>query len=208
VKRIDFSSDRIIGISDGVFAVAMTLLVLDLKLPALVPSADHNVLAAALTKQIPRFISWILSFAILCRLWIIHHGLMRAGDTRSWRFLTWNLIFLSAVAFIPFPTSLLSEHHDQALSVIVFSATYLVASLALVGMAVAYRRQTRSAGAATEESSVARIAAIMVAVALSSCLLALVHPWLGVLIWAVYPFASAVDRRSSHPAASQAGDGG
>jgi uncharacterized membrane protein len=185
----------------------MTLLVLDLKLPPLGPSADRGVFAAALVEQIPRFISWILSFAILCRLWITHHALMRTGNARSWRFLTWNLVFLGAVSFIPVPTSVLSEHHDQVFSVILFSATYLVAGLALGGMAVAHRGQARSAGGATEESSVARAVAIVVAVALSSCLLALVHPWIGVVIWAVYPFASAVGRRERHPAASRVGDG-
>ena len=208
MKQNDFSSGRIIGISDGVFAIAMTLLVLELKLPALDPSADSSVFAAALMEQVPGFIAWILSFAILCRLWIIHHGLMRTGNTRSWRFLAWNLVFLAAVSFIPFPTSLLSKHPDQVVSVVVFSGTYMVASFALFGMAVSYRRQTGSAGSATEGSSVARLVAILVAVALSSCLLALVHPWLGVLIWVLYPFASAVGRRSRHPVASQTGDGG
>ena len=207
MKQSDFLSGRIIGISDGVFAIAMTLLVLELKLPALDPSEDPSAFAAALMDRVPGFISWILSFAILCRLWIIHHGLMRTGNTRSWRFLAWNLVFLAAVSFIPFPTSLLSEHHDQVLSVVVFSATYLVAGFALGRMAVEYGRQSTSAAVATEESSVARLVAILVAVALSSCLLALIHPWLGVLIWAVYPIASAVGRSTRHPAASQAKDG-
>ncbi len=199
VKQSAFSSGRINALSDGVFAIAMTLLVLDLKLPPLDPSADRGVVTAVVVEQFPRFVSWILSFAILCRLWITHHGLLRTGDTRSSSFMTWNLVFLGVIAFIPFPASFMSEHHDQALSVFIVSATYLVAGLALAAMAVAYRKQLETAGASTVEHSVARVVAIIVATALISCLLALFYPWLGVLIWVVYPFASALGVRMRFP---------
>ena len=199
MKQSTFSPGRINSLSDAVFAIAMTLLVLDLKLPPLDPSAGRSVFTADVVEQFPRFISWILSFAILCRLWIIHHGLLRTGNTRSPSFMTWNLVFLGAIAFIPFPASLLSEHHDRAFSVFIFSATYLVAALALAAMAVAYRRQLESAGASTEVRIVARAVAIIVATALISCLLALFHPWLGVLVWMVFPFASALGARMRTP---------
>ena len=205
MKQSAFSSGPINSLSDGVFAIAMTLLVLDLKLPPLDPSAGRSVVTAALVEQFPRFISWILSFAILCRLWITHHGLLATGKTRSTRFMTRNLACLGAVSFIPFPTSLLSEHYDRAFSVFIFSATYAVAGLALAAMAVEYRKQLASEGALTEELSVARAVALILATASISCLLALIRPWLGVLTWAAYPFASAVVRRG--PGDSPAGDG-
>lgn len=210
MKQSDFTVGRINALSDGVFGVAMTLLVLDLKLPPLDESVDRSVLGAALVEQIPRFISWILSFAILCRLWIIHHGLLRTGNTRPRRFMTWNFVFLGAIAFIPFPTSLLSEHYDQALSVFIFSATYAVASLALAGMAVAYRRQLESAGASSEDiaKTATRVVAMILAIALISSLLALFRPWLGVLIWVVFPFASALGSRLRTAENASAGDGG
>jgi uncharacterized membrane protein len=131
MKQGAFSTGRINSLSDGVFAIAMTLLVLDLKLPPLDPSAGRSVVTAALVEQFPRFISWVLSFAILCRLWITHQGLLTTGTTRSPSFMTWNLVFLGAIAFIPFPTSLLSEHHDRALSVFFFSGTSAVTALLL-----------------------------------------------------------------------------
>ena len=199
MKQTAFSSGRINALSDGVFAIAMTLLVLDLKLPPLEPLADRSVVTAFVVEQFPRFVSWILSFAILCRLWIIHHGLLRTGNTRSSSFMTWNFVFLGVIAFIPFPASFISEHHDQALSVFIFSATYLVAGLALAAMAVAYRKQLETAGASTEERSVARSVGIIVATALISCLLALFDPWLGALVWVAYPFASALGARMKIP---------
>jgi len=192
VKQSDFALGRINALSDGVFAIAMTLLVLDLKLPPLESAGDGDSVSAALVEQFPRFISWVLSFAILCRLWITHHLLSRAGDTRSRTFMTWNLLFLGAIACIPFPTSLLSEHHDQALSVFIFSATFAVAGLALAGMAVAYRKQLESAETLGDEKSVARVVTIILATAGISSLLALIHPRLGVLIWVIYPFVSVI----------------
>ena len=192
MKQSSFSVSRLNSLSDGVFAIAMTLLVLDLKLPPLEASADQRVVSTALVEQIPRFISWILSFAILCRLWIVHHALLSTGDTRSRSFMAWNLAFLGVIAIIPFPTSLLSEHHDQPLSVFIFSATYAMAALALAGMAVAYRRQLESEGASSVEMAVARNVALILAIALISSLLAVYRPWLGVLVWVLYTFASAV----------------
>ena len=77
MKQTVFSTARLKSLSDGVFAIAMTLLILDLKLPPLGLTTDRGVFTADLVAQIPRFISWILSFAILCRLWIINHGLLQ-----------------------------------------------------------------------------------------------------------------------------------
>ncbi len=207
MKQTSFSAARLISLSDGVFAIAMTLLVLALELPPLGITADGSVFTAALVAQFPRFISWILSFAILCRLWITHNGLLSTGKTRSRRFMAWNLVFLGTIAFIPFPTSLLSEHHDRALSVFIFSATYAVAGLALAGMAVAYRRQLETAGTSRESTAAVTAVIIILATALISCLLALFHPWLGVLIWVVYPFASMLAVRAKAPDNSSAGDG-
>ena len=207
MKQTVFSTDRLKALSDGVFAIAMTLLVLELKLPAELDDAS-GAFTAALVAQIPHFVSWILSFAILCRLWIVSHGLLSTGTTRSRRFMTWNLVFLGAIAFIPFPTALVSEHYDQALSIFIFSATYAVAGLALAGMAVAYRRELETARAASESRNVARAVIIILATALISCSLALFRPWLGLLIWGIYLFASMLVVPARDPDKSPAGDDG
>ena len=146
-KPSEFDAGRISAISDGVFAIAMTLLVLDLKLPDLEIGMSREDFATVTLRQAPRFVSWLLSFAILARLWMMQYGLLVEGDTRSRGFVGWTFVFLGAVSFTPFPTSLLSEHHDQALSTIVFSATLAVAAIALLGMA-SIERQRRQASAA------------------------------------------------------------
>jgi len=193
VKHSGFDPGRISALSDGVFAIAMTLLVLDLEVPDLVADSDSVQFATALVEQAPNILSWLLSFAILCRLWIIQHDLLAEGDTRSRGFLAWNFLFLGCVSLIPFPTSLLAEHHNQALSVIVFSTVFATAGVALAAM--------RSALSSGEESDtqrrrpVSRSSALLLATAATSCGVAIFQPTLGALVWFTYPISAAVIRR-------------
>jgi TMEM175 potassium channel family protein len=187
MKQKWFNTTRIGGISDGVFAIAMTLLVLELKLPEMEVSVPQPVFLNAIIKQLPHFISWIISFAILCRLWIIHHALLEQGDSKSRHFTSFNFIFLGVISFIPFPTSLISQHPDQPLSVVIFSLTYLVAWVAMIGM---WRSQKKEDAEAFESSSekqfVRRIIVLMPLIVLASCLLAMIEPRLGVLVWVIF----------------------
>lgn len=102
-RQSKFDVGRVSAISDGVFAIAMTSLVLDLKLPELEIGVSREALAAVVLQQGPRFASWLLSFAILARLWIVQHALLVTGDTRSRGFMSWTFLFLGAVSFTPFP---------------------------------------------------------------------------------------------------------
>ena len=195
VSAKTFDPGRISALSDGVFAIAMTLLVLNLQAPDVAPPSDPSVFTRGLAGQLPGFISWLLSFAILCRLWTMHYDLLVDGDTRSSGFLAWNFVFLGAVSFIPFPTALLAEHPEQLLSVVVFSSTYVVAGLALGRM-----RHVGDRDATSEYVSPTRVPAshamlLIVATALLSCLLALAEPRLGALLWFSYPLTGGLVRR-------------
>ena len=198
-----FDPGRISALSDGVFAIAMTLLVLNLQAPDVALSSEPSVFARVLADQLPGFVSWLLSFAILCRLWTVHHDLLAEGDTRSGGFVAWNFVFLGAVSFIPFPTSLLAEHPEQLLSVVVFSSVYVVAGLALGRM-----RRVGDAGAASEHAASSRVRAshamlLILATAFLSCLLALAEPRLGALLWFSYPITGGLVRRHDRRASAQ-----
>jgi uncharacterized membrane protein len=196
MKQSTFDAGRVSALSDGVFAIAMTLLVLALKLPDLGPGLGRDAFAAALLEQAPRFASWLLSFAILCRLWISQHALLAEGDTRSRGFVGWTFLFLGAVSFIPFPTSLLSEHHDQALAVVIFSATLAAAGIALVGMRrVEQRHRPTNARPSAAGRSAERLVVILLATAAVSSGLAVFSPGLGALVWVAFPVAAALAGR-------------
>lgn len=192
VKQTAFKPGRISALSDGVFGIAMTLLVLNLRLPDVGPLTEAGALATGLARQLPRFLSWLLSFAILCRLWIVHHALLADGDTRTTRFTIWNFVFLGAIAFIPFPTSLLAEHPDQLVSVIVFSATFVVAGIALGGME---RSLEKSGVSDMSAGRFSRSTLLLVGTAALSCALAVVKPQLGAAVWFSYPITGGLVKR-------------
>ena len=194
MKTSGFDPGRLSALSDGVFAIAMTLLVLNLRLPDLGSHPEPSAFAAGLVDQLPRFVSWLLSFAILCRLWTVHHDLLAEGDTRTRGFAAWNFVFLGAVSFIPFPTSLLAEHPNNLLSVVVFSATYVVAGVALGRMWRVLEGSRTVDGAAPRRRGMSRAMVLILATAAGSCVLAFIDPRLGAAVWFTYPFTGQIMR--------------
>ena len=191
-----FKEERISAISDGVFAIAMTLLVLDLKLPELGEAVSRQVFGRAVMAQLPHFLSWIISFSILCKLWITQHALLDDGQKKSKGFTNLNFVFLAAISFIPFPTSLIAEHSDQPLSIIIFSSTLLVAWIALVGMWRSLVKKDQASDKRGEEKrSVKGVIILLPIIAIAACLLALIKPSIGVLVWIALPFATIIVRQ-------------
>ena len=102
----DVSSDRLKAFSDGVFAFAITLLVLTINIPQ--PQALHGSLLAALLSQKPSYLAYVLSFVIVGHTWLNHYT-MFSYITRSNRALAiLNLLLLMNIAVLPFPTALLA----------------------------------------------------------------------------------------------------
>jgi len=97
--------------SDAVFAIAMTLLVIEVHVPEIHVRSDA-MLGQALLDLLPKYIGFVVSFLVVGRFWVGHHtvmGLLNAVDRR----LVWiNLLFLMAVAFMPFPTAVFSDYNE------------------------------------------------------------------------------------------------
>jgi uncharacterized membrane protein len=102
---------RIEALTDGIFAVAMTLLVLDLRLQA-APGIDDVGLRLALLGLLPKLESYVISFLVLCVFWLGHHRLMHLVRGVDQLFLWRNLLFILFITFVPFTTSLMGEHRD------------------------------------------------------------------------------------------------
>ena len=121
---------RIEAFSDGVFAIAITLLVLDLKVPHGVPQGP--TLGQALIAQWPTFAAYLTSFATIGIMWINHHYLFTVIRRSDHNLLILNLLLLLMVTFIPYPTSLLAEyfnHPGERLAVILYAGSFLVIAL-------------------------------------------------------------------------------
>ncbi len=192
MKQSTFKTGRICAISDGVFSIAMTLLVLGLKLPDPGPDIASDNFNSLILDQAPLILSWFLSFAILCRLWITQHAFLAEGETRSRRFIGWNFVFLGAVSFIPFPASLIAEYNDEILSVFIFSGTLAISGTSLCGMWRAEKRRLLTSGTKVSESNMPskNVVVLLFVTALIACGVAFFKPQLGVLIWCFYPIFS------------------
>ncbi|WP_254544035.1 TMEM175 family protein [Halomarina pelagica] len=94
--------DRLNAISDGVFAIVLTLLVLQFEVPEVPPSE----LGGALRAMRPLFVSYLLSFFVVGVYWVVHHNLFRLIVRHDRVLLYLNLLFLLSVSFMPFPTEL------------------------------------------------------------------------------------------------------
>lgn len=115
---------RIEAFSDGVFAIAITLLILEIKVPA--PNAD---LAARLLKQWPSYLAFVISFLFIGIMWINHRRLFAHIKRADNMLLALNLLLLLGVTTVPFPTAVLAQHlgqNGQRAAMILYNATYFV----------------------------------------------------------------------------------
>jgi len=126
--------DRIVNLSDGVFAIAITLLVLDIRVPDIPESMVASRLPSALLSLWPNYLGYFLSFVGISAFWTIHHSIFRPIRAYDRVLLYFNFLFLMVVAFVPFPTSLLGEYGDHQLPVAIYAATLAVGRLLLTAI--------------------------------------------------------------------------
>ncbi|MGR4064168.1 MAG: TMEM175 family protein [Vulcanimicrobiaceae bacterium] len=135
-------TSRVEDLSDGVFAVALTLLVLDIQIPHGVPPAQLPAHVFALW---PRLISFLLSFFVVGYYWV-GHTIMFVSIRRTDRVLQWlNLAFLTFVVIVPLSADLLASYPDSRFAVCVYGANIILIGLAQFATwqyAVGYRRLT------------------------------------------------------------------
>jgi uncharacterized membrane protein len=123
-KRGELRLGRIEAFSDGVFAIIVTLLVLDLKVPPLKDASSVAELSHALIEQLPRFLSWLISFIIVCKFWLNHHHVLGMARHADYGLVWINSIFLMGQSFIPFPTAMIGEYHGNRLAVALFGGVF------------------------------------------------------------------------------------
>jgi uncharacterized membrane protein len=124
------SFERIVFFSDAVFAIVITLLVLEIKVPQV--NREHfsdAALREALPDLLPKFLGFVYSFFIVGMMWFEHHRIFRFIKAFDPGLIWRNLIFLLFVAFIPFPTALFSEYIRSQTAFILYAASFAFAAL-------------------------------------------------------------------------------
>jgi uncharacterized membrane protein len=128
------SPNRLEAFSDGVFAIAITLLVLDIHVPSPQPGAD---LAGELGAQWPSYVAYAVSFLTIGIIWINHHVMIRRLRAIDHGIMTWNLVLLLCVGLLPFTTALmaayLKEGQGDHLAAAIYSGSLLLMSLVFAG---------------------------------------------------------------------------
>lgn len=126
------AASRLEAFSDGVFAVAITLLVVNLQVPPSI--SGHGDLVADLLSEWPAYLSLIVSFATVGIIWVNHHAVFTLVARVDRVLLLLNLLLLLAVVILPFPTQLLGRAlqagHNQAIVAALYSACSLFMGLA------------------------------------------------------------------------------
>lgn len=126
----DNDTVRLEAFSDGVFAIAITLLVLEIRLPD-----THAPLSELLGGLWPSYLAYVLSFTTIGIMWANHHAIFRLIGRASHGLIVANLFLLMTISFLPFPTGVLAEHlpHagvDQRSAALFYSGTFIVIAIA------------------------------------------------------------------------------
>jgi len=124
---------RVEAFSDGVFAIAITLLVLELKVPPVDRNTSGQALGDALVRLWPSFAAFLTSFAAILIMWMNHHGIFRMVRRVSGPFLAANGFLLLTVTFVPFPTAVLASHvlgPSSTVAAAFYCGTYVLVSIA------------------------------------------------------------------------------
>jgi len=123
-----YGSERLSALTDGVFAVALTLLVLDLKVPE-VPEGAIQILREDLHAQIPNALAWLVSFILLARFWMVHHDVLSKLTRIKVGTIVLNFFMLVLISIVPFATALIGTYEFEVGPVVIFSSVMGLAGI-------------------------------------------------------------------------------
>jgi uncharacterized membrane protein len=141
-ERDSAEFNRVLAFSDGLYAIAMTLLVVGIGVPTLEDPDDVNELLRDLGDLWPEMLSFFISFAVIGRYWLAHHQFVSRLRAFDGGLIAINLVYLGFVAFLPFPTGLLGNYFENPISTSLYALTVAVVS----GLEVALFARAYSAG--------------------------------------------------------------
>ncbi len=145
--EVEFS--RIVAFSDGVFSIAITLLVLNLTVD---PGIPRDELAQKLWDQHEALLAYAISFAVIARFWVVHHSFFSEVRAFDSRLIALNMLYLGFLVLIPFSSQVLGDYGGQLPAVIVYSAN--LAAVVLTGQWMSW--DARRAGLTTIDRETAR----------------------------------------------------
>ena len=125
----DHALERMVFFSDAVFAIAITLLVVEIRVPHLPKGSPDIAYWAELVKLIPSLVGWVISFAVIGLFWMGHHRAFAMTARYNGRILGWNMAMLGTMAFMPFATAFMAQNLNQRVPMLIYCGTLLLAAL-------------------------------------------------------------------------------
>lgn len=125
-----YGVERLAALSDGVFAIVLTLLVLELKIPE-VPTGAEQELVADLLGQIPSLVAWVVSFILVARFWLVHHAVLESIEQCHLGTMVSNFAVLGCVSLVPFGAALIGTYEWDLVAIALFSAVMALSGLSL-----------------------------------------------------------------------------
>jgi uncharacterized membrane protein len=164
--------ERLLALSDGVVAIAITLLILQLNVPNPAKLADPDSagqLATQLGKDSDQLISYVISFYVIAQFWLVHHRVFRRITGQQEGLAWWNFAFLFTITVMPFTSDLIGQYASNPLAVDIFAVNLLAATLATqLTLVYGHRRHllTSQTGWETRAAQL-RVAASMLVIVVS-----------------------------------------
>jgi TMEM175 potassium channel family protein len=202
--KTDHALERLVFFSDAVFAIAITLLVIEIHPPHLERGESVAVQLRALMPLIPNFIGFAVSFFVIGAFWTGHHRAFTLAGRYDGRVLIWNLALLGAIAFVPFVTAFMSVNNGVLLpAVFYWSWIVLTALLNLKVNSIATGPFMRDAAVDEETArAIPRRSRAVLMGALSALALSFPVPEAGAMAMGTIPFWIWLQRRPARPPAA------
>ena len=125
----DHALERLVFFSDAVFAIAITLLVIEIEIPDLPKGAPVGDYGHELYSLIPSFAGFFMSFAVIAGFWAAHHSAFSLVSSYSRRMLPWNLLLLGMIALMPWVTGFLSRNLNELVPTAVYFGVFTITAL-------------------------------------------------------------------------------
>lgn len=195
--KTDHPLERLVFFSDAVFAIAITLLVIEIHPPHLEQDGAEPTLAA-LVRLIPNFIGFAVSFAVIGAFWAGHHRAFGLAGRLDRRIVPWNLALLGTIAFMPFVTGFMSSNYLKVGPAVVYWGWMLLTALLNLRVnSIATGPAMRAAGVTAEAArEVPRRSSSVVLAAVVAIVIACFAPPFAPVAMATIPLWTWLQRRS------------
>ena len=185
----NYRTDRTEGISDGVFAVSLTLLILDVR----PPEGGVSQLGHELALIAPRLGTFALSFGIVAYYWLVHHLIFASLRGVKIALIWANMLFLFTIALLPFSTAVLGRYPLSPVALSIYGANLAACTLSLAGVwIVADRSHLTEATAASQRRYIVQRFAVHLIVTLLGIACAFLVPALALSVFVALPIVFAL----------------